>query len=259
MASAFCAQCGKPMPVDAQFCASCGAPVGGAGALASAGAPAAAAPSAPPAPAAPPAESIAALGSALGLAGARSFLLQHQLLTHGRDYRVLNHEKRHLFTVTENVRADLMANFLRRASPTAPTGLHVGIVGPPTLSLHWVVADASGSPRAAIAIQVTGNTAVSTLADENGNPLFAVRVERSLMGGLTATAQYVDGSATLTAHGNLLHHNFALKDATGGEAAKIHEAWASVRDTYNLDLIGNAEPLGPLLFAILLDREKGTT
>jgi uncharacterized protein YxjI len=269
MASRFCAQCGKPVATDSQFCASCGAQLPAAGLAApattspappnaSVSSPvAAAAPPAPaqaPAPAAP-AETMGTLGSALGVEGTRAFHLQHQLLSGGRNYRVLNHEKRHLFTVTENVREELMANFLRRATPP-PSGLQFGVVGPVTRSYAWVVADASGSPRASISIQMTGNSTVSTLADANGNPLFGVQVERGMMGGLTATAQYSDGSGSLTAHGNLLRHNFLLKDASGGEAAKIHEAWASVRDTYNLDLVGAGEPLGPLLLAILIDREK---
>ena len=59
-----------------------------------------------------------------------------------------------------------------------------------------------------------------------------------------------------TTRGNLLRHNFSIHDPTGGEEAKVHEAWASVRDTFNLDLVGEIDPLCPIILAILIDREK---
>jgi hypothetical protein len=261
MAAQFCMKCGKPLPAGAVFCAGCGVPVSGGNPPSAVGptVPAApAAPATPPStdqPAAPATSDGSALRAALALEGCRNFLVQHQLLSDGRNYRVLNHEKRHLFTVKENVRQEMVANLLGGAR--APEqGLHFGVVAPRPQTFVWTVADATKNPQGSISIQVAGNTTVSTLTDATGAPVLAVHVQRGMMGGLTATAAFPDGRAMLEAQGNLLRHNFAIHDASGAAVAKIHEAWASIRDTYNLDLEGNVDPLCALIFAILIDREK---
>jgi hypothetical protein len=38
--------------------------------------------------------------------------------------------------------------------------------------------------------------------------------------------------------------------------AKVYEDWGSVRDVFHLDIEQNVDPLAPLVFSILLDREK---
>jgi hypothetical protein len=179
-------------------------------------------------------------------------LLQHQLISGGRNYRVLNHEKRHLFTVKENLGQELRANFLGGLGQQG-SGFHLG---PGTRTFLWTVLDSAGSPHATITIQVRGFNAVSTLADSAGAPILGVNVDRGMVGGLTATAAYPDGRTMLQTRGNLIRHSFSVHDPAGQEVAKIHEAFASVRDTYNLDLVGNVDPLYPLIFAILIDREK---
>jgi zinc ribbon protein len=251
MAAQFCPKCGKPLPAEAQFCPSCGNPVPRAAGPANA-APAAPAPVPPPAPSGPP------LGVVLGVQGSNKFLLQHQLFSGGHNYRVLNHEKKHLFTVKENVRQELVSNILNRpsAQPQSGFSFRMGVQAAPTQTYVWTVADSSDVPQAQIAIQVTGNAAVSTLSDSAGTPVVAVSVSKSQIGGLHATAAFPDGRSMFQTHGNLLRHNFTIQDPSGKDVAKIHEAWASVRDTYNLDLMGELDPLCPLIFAILIDREK---
>lgn len=272
MAAQFCTGCGKPMASDARFCAGCGTPVTGgsppggvsasppAGTSAAPSAPAGPVPAAaPPPPAgAPPAMSGPSLNQVLGLVGVRNFLVQHQLFSGQRNYRVLNHEKRHLFTVKEDMRQELMSNILGNRASAAVSGFsfHMGREQAAPTNFTWTVADASGGVWGTITIQVTGNNSVATMTDSSGNPQVAVNVDRSMMGGLSATAAFPDGRSMFVAHGNLLRHSFMIKDANGQDVAKIHEAWASIRDTYNLDLTANVDPLCPLIFAILIDREK---
>lgn len=244
MAGQFCTKCGSPQPAGALFCASCG------NSLANAPLPSAAEPSGPAssAPVDP-----AALRAALGLQGARSFLLQHQLLSGGRNYRVLNSEKKHLFTVREGLLQDLKANLMGGIRMREGLGNYLG---GRSLTFTWTVADPTGNTLGTIGIEVLGPTAASTLFDANGAALLTVSVTRGMVGGLTASATLPDGRAMLEAKGNLLRHNFSIHDSAGTEVAKIHEAWASVRDTYNLDLVGDVDPLFPLIFAVLIDREK---
>jgi hypothetical protein len=253
MAAQYCMGCGKPLPPDANFCLSCGKAVTGVP-------PSAPTPPTPGPPAtqpggAPPAGGQA-LGSVLGIEGGRNFLLQHQIISAGRNYRVLNMEKRHLFTVREEIRQEMRSNFLGGFGQQQ-TGFHLGPVALGTQTFLWTVADSSGNARGTISIQVTGFHAISTLVDSAGVPLLTVNVERGLTGGLTATAAFPDGRPMFQVKGNTIRHNFSIHDPSGVEVAKIHEAWASVRDTYNLDIVGSVDPLFPLVFAILIDREKG--
>jgi hypothetical protein len=191
----------------------------------------------------------------LGLEGRRNFLLQHELLGSGRNYRVLDHEKRHLFTVRENAGQEMMARF-GAAGGRPMGGFTFGLLGSPTREYIWAVVDPTGNPVAAITIQIHGMMAVSNLMDAQGASLLAARVERGVIGGLTATAAYPDGQAMFQTQGNLIRHTFTIHDPTGAEVAKIHEALMSLHDTYNLDMTGTMDPLGALVFAILIDREK---
>jgi len=246
MSATFCMKCGKPLPDGAQFCLGCGTPVVGA---APSAAPSQETPFPPPPP--PPGPPLAEV---LGLQGGRSFLLQHQLTGFGRNYRVLNAEKRHLFTVKENLGQEISSNFMGGMLGNQGSGL--GSTAFVQRTLAWTVHDGAGNLRGNIAFQISGYHATSTLTDAAGTPLLVVNVERGLVGGMTATAALPDGRPMFQTKGNLIHHNFSILDPAGREVAKIHEAWASVRDTYSLDLVAPVEPLAPLIFAILIDREK---
>jgi len=265
MAAQYCASCGRALPAEAQFCSGCGKSTGvGVGPTAvptgpgpgipppPPGAPASVGPPPPPPPGPP-------LGAVLGVAGKRNFLLQHEMGSGGRNYRVLDSQKQHLFTVREDVVQELRSNFLGGLSAQS-SGFNLGPAMGGTRSYTWVVLDAGKVPRGTITIQFTsslaGGNAVSTLADSAGTPILAVNVQRGGLGGLHATAAFPDGRPMLQAKGNLIHHNFSMTDPAGAEMAKIHEAFASVRDTYSLDVLGNVDPLCPLIFAILIDREK---
>jgi len=262
MPAQFCAKCGKPLPSDARFCGVCGAPVPPAAGPTGEDAPAEPAtpqlfdrtpPLGPTEAARPP--DASGLRAALGLQGKRSFLLQHEMLSGGRCYRVLDQEKRLLFTAREN----------RSEAISEGMFAMIRLAAGRTLAYHWVVADAAGRSRGLITVEVTGDGEVSTLSDAAGTPLLAVTIGRTVVGGsrvyvithgFTATAALPDGRRWLEAKGNLQRHNFSIQDPSGTEVAKIHEAWASVRDTYNLDLVGDVDPLYPLIFAILIDRGK---
>jgi len=256
MTAQFCTKCGKPLQSGSRFCSGCGSPVSGVPGPAPAAAPQLFnlnASSGPTVASRPP--DASGLRAALGLQGKRSFLLQHEMMTGGRCYRVLDPEKRLLFTARES-RSEAISE-----SMFAVFKLAAG----KTLAYHWVVADAAGNARGLITVEVTQQGEVSTLSDWTGTPLLAVTIARTVMGGshvyvvthgFSASAALPDGRRWLEAKGNLLHHNFSIQDLSGTEVAKIHEAWASVRDTYNLDLVGDVDPLYALIFAIVIDRGK---
>ena len=266
MASQFCMSCGQPLASGAQFCANCGNRVsqapsapgpaslalggtpGPSGGLAS---PAAPATVAPPAPA-------PSISEQLGLQNVRRFLLQHLLVGPKHSYRVMDLEKRHLFTLGENVREDRQVGW-QQLLGHIPGGsvpmVSFGGVDHPGTS-YWVIDDMAGNIHGTLTLQLSGHTAMCTLADASGTPTLVVNVTHHPL-KIEANATSSDGRPMLEARGNLLHHNFSIHDASGAEVAKIHEAWASVRDTYNLEMVGNVDPLSAIVFAVLIDHYKG--
>jgi hypothetical protein len=182
----------------------------------------------------------------LGLEGQRKFLLQHELFSGSRVYHVLTHEKRGLFTLREDLQKELLVSLQNVASA----------VGMGPLTHVWSILGPSGSLEGRVAIQETGRVALSTVLDSNNAPVVVVNVERGMAGGLNANAAYPDGRPMLSTKGNTLRHNFSIHGPSGEEVAKIHEAWVSVHDAYGLELLGAADPMCVLAFALLIDREK---
>lgn len=258
----------------AQFCASCGTPVapapvnpGLAPQVPAAGAPSSAivnptppsgtnpltAPTGlPGAPASPP------LSTVLGVQNETKFLLQHVLLGAKHSYRVMDLEKRHLFTVGENLREERQVGWMGLLGHV-PGGevpmVNWNGVSHPSMA-YWVLDDATGNLRGTLTLQAHVRGAMCTLADEGGTPSLIVNVTRGPL-SITANATSSDGRPMLETRGELLHHNFSVHDPSGTEVAKIHEAWASVRDTYHLEMVRSADPLSAIVFAILIDHYKG--
>jgi hypothetical protein len=171
----------------------------------------------------------------------------------------MDHEKRHLFTVGENVREErqeMWHNFMHPTVAGGP-GAHVSWGGStfPAVS-YWAFDDLQGNVRGGLKLQIERGGSVTTLADASGTPQLVVNVTRG-MTSMTATATGPDGRPILEARGNLFHHTFSIHDSTGIEVAKIHEAFASLRDTYHLELMGNVDPVAAIVFAILIDHYKG--
>ena len=270
MAAAYCMSCGKPLAPGSAFCMSCGTPVTGGtapqagGAFPQAPAPpptgfppappsvGGAPPGFPPSPAAPG----PSLGALLGLEGKRQFVVQHQVLSMGHSYRVMDHEKRHLFAVKGDVGQQIQSNVMGHLLRQATGSSYAAGVGERSTAMTYSLVDAQGTIIATFNKQGGANESIFTLTDLQGRPSVTVTLNRSGFGGITATAVYPDGRPMMQTHGNLMRHDFKIHDPNGAELAKVHEAWAAVRDTYNIDLMGNIDPIYPLAFAILIDYEK---
>ncbi|MCI4351942.1 MAG: hypothetical protein L3K14_00940 [Thermoplasmata archaeon] len=268
MAAAFCMSCGKSLSPGSGFCVACGAPVPGGGAP---GATVAMAGTSTPPPAplpgnmplppqsmAPPGAPPASpsLTARLGLQGRKQFIVQHQILAMGHSYRVMDHEKRHLFAVkgdvVQNMQANMMGSFISQATGSSYAGRLAGR----STDMTYTLVDAQGTLIGTFTKTGGANDSIFTLTDLMGRPWVMVTLNRGGFGGITATAVYPDGRPMMQTHGNLMRHDFRIRDPSGAELAKVHEAWAAVRDTYNIDIEGNIDPLYPLVFAVLIDYEK---
>jgi len=204
--------------------------------------------------------------SGLGLGGLREFLLQQESSSDQWNYRVLTKEGRYLFSVRGSLLETLGANLFEpigsRPLP-APSGDHKWLRPVPSLLLSWTITDAGGTPWGKISGEVgtipgrlSGNKVVFTVTGPAEMPLLSVNAETISFGRLSATATYPDGRAMFSTRGNLMGHDFSLLDPSGGEVARVHRAWASLRNTYNLEVLGELDPLAAIVFAILVERAE---
>jgi zinc-ribbon domain len=258
MAGQFCVKCGTALPAGSAFCLSCGTPTAPA-ALAAAsrttGPSKLGAPPAPPSPPPPPDPSTSGIVTALGLHGHRSFLVQHQVLSMGHSYRVMDPNKRLLFTVQGNASQNFQGNLL--GGLVGGFDSFLGRMEARSVNMSYTLVDGQSQQQLGSILKEGGaNQSTFTLTDPSGQRLFVISLQRGLMGGITATASGGDGRPMLQTSGNLVRHNFIIKDAQGIEQAKVHEAWVAIRDTYNVEMLGTVDPVYPLVFTIMLDFEK---
>lgn len=181
-------------------------------------------------------------------------MVQHQLLSLGHSYRVMDAENRHLFTVQGNAGQNISGNML--GSLVGGSDSYLGRMMARSVNMTYTLTDAQGRTYGTVAKQGAANQSSFTLVDSQGRPYVVVNLERSVIGGIKAAAVDPNGQPMLSTSGNLLRHNFMIKDAQGRDQAKVHEAWVAVRDTYNVDMLGDMNPLYPLVFTIMLDFEK---
>jgi uncharacterized protein YxjI len=162
--------------------------------------------------------------------------------------------KNHLFTVRGDVGQNLRGNVL--GGFMGGSDSYMGRLAARSVNMTYSLVNAQGTVLGTIQKQGGGNSSQFTLMDSAGQRCVVVTLERGLIGGITATAVSPDGRPMLQTGGNLVRHNFMIKDPGGKDLAKVHEAWVAVRDTYNVDMIGSVDPLYPLVFTILIDFEK---
>jgi uncharacterized protein YxjI len=200
------------------------------------------------------------------LEGIHEFLLQQESFSDHWNYQILSKAGQHLFSVRGSLLENVFENLfqpLGSRPPPPPSGAHKWLRQVPPLQLTWTITDAGDAPWGKISGEVgkipgrlSGSKAVFTVIGPAETPLLSVSAELTGFGGLAATAAFPDGRPMFSARGNLMGHDFSLLDPSGGEVARIHRAWASLRDTYNLEVIGEVDPLAPLIFAILVERAE---
>lgn len=251
MATGFCPKCGSPLSPGAQFCSNCGSPLPTAS-----DAEATSSIAEPFSP--PPAERPLAV--LLGVQNTRRFLLQHLLIGPKHSYRVMNVENVRLFTVGENLAAERQArwdNFVHPARPGEPRfKVTWGAASVPPQVDYWGLEDFAGNLRGALSLEIRRGQGTATLTDAAGATVLTVAVTRHPT-SITAEASDATGRPILEARGDLFHLHFSIHDVSGAEVARVHEAAASLRDTYTLDLVGNVDAVHAAVFTILVDHYKG--
>jgi uncharacterized protein YxjI len=190
----------------------------------------------------------------------RQFRLQHLLVGPRHSYRVTNPENVRLFTVGENLaeeRQALWNNFVHPSQPGEPRfKVTWGAASVPPQVSYWGLEDFAGNLQGSLSLEVRRGQGTATLTDASGATVLTVAVTRH-PASITTEASDAAGRPILEARGDLFHLRFSIHDASGAEVARVHEAAASLRDTYTLELVGNVDPVYAVVFTILIDHYKG--
>lgn len=192
----------------------------------------------------------ATLSQALGLT-ARNYLVQHKVLSLGHSYRVMDANKTELFHVQGDAGQNLTGSLLGSA-----VGGYLGRMVARSVDMTYGIVATSGVRWGTLKKTGGANQSTFTLVDNANQPWVIIQLQRSLIGGIQATAVWPNGQPMMHTKGNLLRHNFFIKDPAGNDLAKVHEQWIALRDTYNVDVLGNIDPLYPLVYSIAIDYEK---
>lgn len=190
------------------------------------------------------------MGTALGIARTRGFVVKREARTGPGRFLVMDAADGPLFTLVNEAPRPAATFWMGRRPPRRPAGFGVGQAQP------WGLVDLQGASQGTLVVERSGVSLHATLVDPSNAPVLTVLVQAEGFGGYAATMALPSGTVLLTASGKLYHGEQAIVGPAGTMAARMHRPTLSVGETFSVDLLGDAEPLGPLLLAFLLDRES---
>ena len=182
----------------------------------------------------------------LPLSGRTRFLLRQRVLSIGATYDILDESKNPLFKVRQDsgnaLGTALVGALYKFASRSMTRSYYIETVDD---RLVGVLEKGKGAFTTAYTITLT-----------TGQMVGYINVRRGFMGGLKAALLDAQGRPMIDTQGNLLRRKYTMRDAAGGEVARITAKMLQIGDTYSVELFGNVHPIYPLTFAVIIDFEK---
>jgi hypothetical protein len=90
---------------------------------------------------------------------------------------------------------------------------------------------------------------VDTLVDTNKVPLIRFKIRRGTIHADTLEASWYGGMPFLTTSTSEITENLDIKEVDGKIVAKVHTHQFAIHDTYEVTILGNVNPLIPLVIA----------
>jgi uncharacterized protein YxjI len=183
----------------------------------------------------------------LPLAGRTNFKVRQRALSIGATYDILDEQKNPLFKIKQDasqavgtalvgaLAGDLVKRHMKRSYT---------ILTSDDRTVGWIK-KGSGAFKTAYTITLADNRMVGY-----------INVKRSLIGGLKASLMDSQNKPMISTKGNLIRRKYMMKDAGGGECARVTAKMLQVRDTYDVELKSQMHPIYPLTFAVIIDFEK---
>ena len=117
----------------------------------------------------------------------------------------------------------------------------------------WAVADVSGATVGTLLIQHAGSEGHATLYDVAENPVLTAHSSPQGFGGYALTSNLA-GTPYLRSQGKINHGMQEYRDSTGAPVARVHFPSVAAHETLYVDLVGTADPAGPLVLAFFVSR-----
>jgi uncharacterized protein YxjI len=204
----------------------------------------------------PPGPNPYAQSIVASLAQQPMLLMKMKILSLGKNYDVMDSEKRVLCTIGldsgQNIKGALVGSAVASIA-----GDYVGRYAKRSLTYTYDVKDAAGNLALQIAKGGGGNTSQFQINDPlTGGTFGTIHMKRSLFGGLKANWVDPNGQTRITSKGNIIRRKYTMLGADGREIGKVRHKILAIRDVWQLELQAGSNHLFSALFAIVLDFEK---
>jgi uncharacterized protein YxjI len=190
------------------------------------------------------------------LSGHPLLLMKMQILSLGKNYDVMDEEKRVLCKVGldsgQNVKGIALGAVVSNVA-----GGYVGRWAQRSLVYTYIVRDAQGNPALEIRKGSGGNKAQFQIVDPLMNVLLGtIDLKRSLIGGLKASWVAPDGQVYMHSKGNIIRRKYDIVGPDGRSLGRVRHKILAIRDVWQLELDPQVNHLYSALFATVLDFEK---
>lgn len=241
MSGVVCSKCGKPIYPGGSFCGFCATPV-----------PALSAPVAEASSAASGAiaasSGLESISRALGLGSVANFVLRQEGSANLPRFAFTDPSHRALFWLQPATPHPRLAVRLGRGRKL-DGGITLGAAGQ---TRPWALLDARGLPVGTLVLQHAAAAGHATLYDASEGDVLNAQTESEGWGGYRLTSTLADGTPYLQSVGKIRGGEQEFRDGVGSPVARVHFPKLSAHDRLYVDLVGGADPLGPLILAFFV-------
>jgi uncharacterized protein YxjI len=190
------------------------------------------------------------------LSGHPKLLMKMQILSLGKNYDVMDEQKRVLCQVGLDSGQNMKGAAVSAAVGSIAGG-YIGRFAARSMTYTYVVKDGQGNPALEIRKGSGGNTSQFLIVDPVTNvQLGRIDMKRSLIGGLKASWVAPTGQIYLHSKGNIVRRKYQIIGPTGAAVGHVRHKFLAIRDVWELDLDPQVNHLYSALFATVLDFEK---
>jgi uncharacterized protein YxjI len=183
-------------------------------------------------------------------------LMQMKVLSLGKNYSVMDPQKRLLATIGLDANQNMTGAVIGSAVASV-AGDYIGRYARRSLTYTYDVKDPTGNLALQIVKSGGGNSSSFAVNDPSTNGSFGtIQMKRSLFGGLKATWVDPNGQTRIASKGNIIRRKYAMLGPDGREIGRVRHKILAIRDTWELELEAGSNHLFSALFATVLDFEK---
>ncbi|HKV89801.1 MAG TPA: hypothetical protein VJQ43_01215 [Thermoplasmata archaeon] len=190
------------------------------------------------------------------LQGQPMLLMKMQILSLGKNYWVMDKDKKPLCYIGLDAGQNISGELLKSAASQI-AGDYIGRYVARSQQYTYTVKDTAQQTAMLIKKGSGGNkTRFDILDAATGGNYGAIDMKRSLIGGLKATWLAPNGAPMMATKGNIIRRKYSIVGPDGREIGRVRHKILAVRDVWQLEFESGANHLYSAIFATILDFEK---